>query len=127
MFALRAKAARPDWPQALETLVSIAMTSSVNPDAPTTFDSLLAKAKRDLEEIEASDAPADSGAATRLKAIFDAALHEAGAVKDSAAQKLHDGAEKVREQIKANPMAAISTAFAAGYLIGKTMAGRVKK
>lgn len=100
----------------------------------TAFDTLVAHARREIDDLERADAVddannngANSGGAARLKAIFDAAITEAGAVKDEAAHKIQAGAEKVREQIKANPMTTISAAFAAGYMIGRKVAGKVKK
>ncbi len=94
--------------------------------APTAFDALVDKMRRDIEKMEKEEAPA-ADRVSKLKTILDAALHEAGAAKTAAAQTLHDGAERVRDQMKAHPMTTISSAFAAGYMIGKSIAGRVKK
>jgi ElaB/YqjD/DUF883 family membrane-anchored ribosome-binding protein len=102
------------------------MTNDDQHGATTAFDALLEKMKRDVEEMEKAETPA-GGAAAKLKAIFDAALQEAGAAKENAAQKLHEGAEKARDQLKAHPVTTISAAFAAGYMIGKSIAGRVKR
>jgi ElaB/YqjD/DUF883 family membrane-anchored ribosome-binding protein len=93
--------------------------------APTAFDSLVERMRRDVEALETTDGRASEGIA-KLKAILDAALHEAGAAKASAAQAVEGGAKKAHDEMKAHPMTTISAAFAAGYMIGKSIAGRMK-
>lgn len=95
----------------------------------TTFDALVERVKRDVEAVD--DPAARASHAARLQSIFAAALHEfeekgAGVVA-AAADKIEAGAETVRAEIRAHPVAAISGAFAAGYAVGRAIAGKVRK
>lgn len=90
----------------------------------TAFDSLIERMKKDIDGEETKPAERRAG---RLKSVFEAALAEAVGKRDEAARLLHDGVEKAREEIRAHPTASISAAFAAGYLVGKAIAGRARK
>jgi hypothetical protein len=96
-------------------------------DDATAFDSLIDKMKSDIDAAERDEDPAGAGHAAHLKSIIEAALREVGGASDLVAESVHEGAETIRTQIKAHPAAAISSAFAAGYFIGRTIAGKVKK
>jgi len=93
--------------------------------AATTFDALIDKMKSDLA---AADAATDGSAhVSRLRSIFEAALADIEDKGAYAASQLREGSHKVREEMKAHPAATISSAFAAGYFIGKAIAGRARK
>lgn len=93
----------------------------------TAFDTLLDRMRKDVAETETRDPHgAAQGAAVRLQGVLDAAIREArdkgGAIRATVA----DGAEALRDEMRRHPTATVSAAFAAGYLIGKNIAGRAK-
>lgn len=96
-------------------------------DDATAFDSLIDKMKSDIDADESGGDAAGAGHVAHLKSIIEAALREVGGAGDAVAESVHEGAETIRAQIKAHPAAAISSAFAAGYFVGRTIAGKVKK
>lgn len=101
------------------------MAEEKDGSAATTFDALVDKMKSDLANEEvAGDRRAH---VSRLRSIFDAALADLEGKGAHAAEQVREGTEKVREQMKSHPMATISSAFAAGYFVGKAIAGRARK
>jgi ElaB/YqjD/DUF883 family membrane-anchored ribosome-binding protein len=93
--------------------------------AATAFDMLIDKMRSDLaKEDAAGDRPAH---VSRLRSIFNAALADIEGKGVHAVEQARESAEKVRDQMKAHPMATISGAFAAGYFVGKAIAGRARK
>jgi len=93
--------------------------------AETTFDALVEKMKSDLA---GADAASDGSAhLSRLRDIFDAALADIEGKGAHAASQLREGTHKLREEMKAHPMATVSSAFAAGYFVGKAIASRARK
>lgn len=100
------------------------MTEPKDETSSTAFDALIDRMKK---EIDGEEQKPTVGRAARLKSLFEAALAEAAGRRDDAARLLHDGVEKARDEIRAHPTASISAAFAAGYLVGKAIAGRVRK
>ncbi|MEK7265716.1 MAG: hypothetical protein AAB227_06410 [Pseudomonadota bacterium] len=93
--------------------------------ASTAFDALIDKMKIDLaKEGEAGDRSAH---VSRLRSIFEAALADIEGKGAHTAEQVREGTQKVREQMKAHPMATISSAFAAGYFVGKAISGRARK
>lgn len=91
----------------------------------TTFDALIEKMKSDLAGADAEKN--DSGHVSRLRAIFEAAVADIEGKSAHAVSQLREGTHKVREEMKTHPMATISSAFAAGYFVGKAIAGRARK
>jgi CHAD domain-containing protein len=100
------------------------MAEGKNEKDETAFDVLIERMKKDIDSAE--EKPAESRAG-RLKSVFEAALAEAAGKREDAARLLHVGVEKARDEIRAHPTASISAAFAAGYLVGKAIAGRARK
>jgi hypothetical protein len=94
----------------------------------TAFDTLLERMKKDVVELEerSAAAPAESRA-PRLQGILDAAIREARSKGDTIRSNIADGAEALREEMRAHPGASVSAAFAAGYMVGKSIAGRTKR
>lgn len=96
---------------------------------PTTFDALVERLKRDVEAVK--DPAARATHAAKLQSIFSAAMHEieekGAGVAAAAAHQIEAGAETVRAEIRTHPVAAISGAFAAGYAVGRAIAGKVRK
>ena len=91
----------------------------------TAFDTLLARMKKDIAELEAREpAGAGRGGAERLQGVLDAAIREARDKGDAIRANIGEGAEKLREEMRRHPAATVSAAFAAGYMIGKTIVGR---
>lgn len=95
------------------------------PSQSTAFDLLVERVKRELAEGD-GERP-HSHHVSKLHAIFETALAEIGDRGANAAHQIQGGAEKVREQMKAHPMTTISSAFAAGYFVGKAIAGKARK
>lgn len=93
--------------------------------AETTFDALIERMKHDISTEE--NAQTRTGAAARLGEVIEAALHEAGGKAAHVAEQVHDASEKVKTEMRSHPTATISGAFAAGYFIGKAIAGRARK
>lgn len=93
--------------------------------AATAFDMLIEKMKSDLaKEDDAGDSAAH---VSRLRSIFNAARADIEGKGAYAVEQAREGTEKIRDQMKAHPMATISSAFAAGYFVGKAIAGRARK
>lgn len=93
----------------------------------TAFDTLLERMKKDVSEAETRGPLDVRGSATRLQGILDAAIHEAREKGDVIRATVADGAEQLREEMRRHPTATVSAAFAAGYLVGKSVAGRAKR
>lgn len=91
----------------------------------TAFDALVEKMKRDVSLEDHQAAPADH--VSRLAHILDAAVREVAEAGVGVASRVHTESEKMRAQMKSHPMATISSAFAAGYFVGKAIAGRARK
>lgn len=103
------------------------MTGAQGRDDPgkTAFDALAEKMKA---EVEADPSAEDhAGHVSLLQSIFEHALADAGGVRDQVIGRLNDGKERVRAEIRAHPVASISAAFTAGYVIGKAIAGKARK
>ncbi len=96
-----------------------------DPSDATAFDLLVERVKREI--AEGDGARPHSAHVSKLNDIFETALADIGDKGAHAAQQFHDGAEKVRGQMKAHPMTTISSAFAAGYFVGKAIAGKARK
>jgi hypothetical protein len=95
----------------------------------TAFDTLLERMKKDVRETEERAAVSGNEgrwAADRLQGVLNAAIREARDKGERVRAHLSDGAEVLHEEMRKNPAATVSAAFAAGYLIGKTVAGRAK-
>ncbi len=101
------------------------MPDEIDASAVTTFDALIDRMKSDLAKEES--AGDRSAHVSRLRSIFDAALTDIEDKGANVAGKFHEGAEIVREKMKTHPMATISSAFAAGYFVGKAIAERARK
>jgi len=98
--------------------------------AKTTFDTLLQRMKKDVSELEARSvtAPAEArSSATRLQGVLDAAIREAREKTEVIRTTVAGGADQLREEMRRHPAATVSAAFAAGYLVGKSIAGRAKE
>ncbi|NWG70912.1 MAG: hypothetical protein HXY23_04775 [Parvularculaceae bacterium] len=96
--------------------------------AKTAFDTLLERMKKDVAELEERSAAApDEARAARLQGILDAAIREARNKGDAIRSNIADGTEALREEMRAHPGASISAAFAAGYMVGKAIAGRSRR
>lgn len=91
----------------------------------TAFDVLIERMKRDISEAEHAQLSAHHAA--RFHDLLDAALREAAGGAAHAGERIHEVGEKARAEMKAHPAAAISSAFAAGYVIGKAIAGGTRK
>ncbi len=91
----------------------------------TTFDALVEKMRRDVSLEENQRAPTEH--VTRFTHILEAAVREVADAGSGVASRVHTESEKMRAQMKSHPMATISSAFAAGYFVGKAIAGRVRK
>lgn len=101
---------------------------SENLPAKTAFDTLLERMRKDVTELEERHAAApDEARAPRLQGILDAAIKEARNRSDAIRSTVADGAEALREEMRAHPGASISAAFAAGYMVGKSIAGRSRR
>ncbi len=97
--------------------------------AKTAFDTLLERMKKDVTELEArsASAPAEArGSAMRLQGVLDAAIREAREKTEVIRSTVAGGADQLREELRRHPAATVSAAFAAGYLVGKSIAGRAK-
>ena len=102
------------------------MAADPKPDAgQTTFDALIEGMKREIDINDVAEERPHHVA--RLRSIFEAALHEAEDKGDEALELVKSETGKIREQMKAQPMATISGAFAVGYLVGRTIAGRSRR
>jgi thiamine monophosphate synthase len=98
-----------------------------NDEAPATaFDALVARMRRDVKTLEARDEGGLKESSARLQHILDAAVREARAKVGEARAAVADGLDDIHDGMKAHPAATVSAAFAAGYLIGKSIAGRTK-
>ncbi|OFX05941.1 MAG: hypothetical protein A3E78_02115 [Alphaproteobacteria bacterium RIFCSPHIGHO2_12_FULL_63_12] len=91
----------------------------------TAFDALIEKMKSDLARDDAADDRAAH--VSKLRSIFDAALADIESKGAEAASHAREGAQKVSEQMKSHPVSTISGAFAAGYFVGRAIAGRARK
>ncbi|MFN3960258.1 MAG: hypothetical protein ACK4NP_10130 [Parvularculaceae bacterium] len=91
----------------------------------TAFDALVEKMKSDVEAGASADDHA--GHMSLLQSIFENALADAGGVRDQVIGRLNEGKERVRSEIRAHPVASISAAFTAGYVIGRAIAGKARK
>jgi hypothetical protein len=98
---------------------------SGNSGGETTFDALIEKMKHDVSLDENQGAPAEH--VSRLAHILEAAVREVADAGEGVATRLHTETEKMRAQMKSHPVATISSAFAAGYFVGKAIAGRARK
>lgn len=92
----------------------------------TAFDALVARMKHDVKDLEARKGGALKESSSRLQGILDAAIHEAKTKGEYARAAVEEGAEKIHDQLKKHPTATVSAAFAAGYLIGKSIAGKAR-
>lgn len=92
----------------------------------TAFDALVERMRRDVRKLEARKDDAVKESSARLQGVLDAAIHEARAKGDVARAAVGREAEKLHEEMKAHPTATVSAAFAAGYLIGKSIAGKAR-
>lgn len=103
------------------------MPDQSRPDDPdrTTFDAIVAKMKADIASDHAATDKSDH--VSRLQSIFETALADIGDARETLAGQVHSGADKIRAQIKSHPVATISAAFTAGYIVGKSIAGKVRK
>ena len=97
----------------------------------TAFDTLLERMKKDVADLDerAVAAPIEGRAAasSRLQGILDAAIREARDKGEVIRTNIADGAEQLREEMRRHPTVTVSAAFAAGYMIGKSIAGRARR
>lgn len=91
----------------------------------TAFDALVDKMKADISKERPAQDPADH--VSLLQSIFHAALADAGAARDALAGQINEGKESIRAEIRSHPAATISAAFAAGYVVGKSIVGKIRK
>jgi len=93
---------------------------------------LLALLRRDLQHIEkelsAFNAESTSpvtkdvaAAASDLREAVGGFLEKAHVATETASHGIGEQAEKFRERIERHPMAAVSSAFALGYFLGRTV------
>jgi hypothetical protein len=92
----------------------------------TTFDALIARMRRDVRDLEVREEEGRRASASRLQAVLDAAIHEARVKGAEVRETVGAGAEMLRAEMQRHPTASVSAAFAAGYLIGKSIVGRTR-
>lgn len=100
--------------------------SSENKAPMTAFDALVERMKRDVAGLDATKPEAQKNASSRLQTVLDAAIREAREKAINVREAVGDGAEQLRAEMKSHPAAAVSAAFAAGYVIGKSIAGMAR-
>jgi len=91
----------------------------------TAFDALVEKMKCDVSLEDDQCAPSEH--VMRFAHILEAAAREVAEAGSAVASRVHAESDKMRAQMKSHPMATISSAFAAGYFVGKAIAGRARK
>lgn len=91
----------------------------------TAFDALVDKIRSDVRADPSREDHA--GHVSLLQSIFENALSDAGNARDAVVGRLNEGKENIRSEIRSHPVASISAAFTAGYVIGKAVAGKVRK
>jgi hypothetical protein len=91
----------------------------------TAFDALIEKMRSEVKSEPSTEEQA--GHMSLLQSIFEHALADAGAVRDSVLGRLNQGGERIRSEIRSHPVASISAAFTAGYVVGKSIAAKVRR
>jgi len=91
----------------------------------TAFDTLADHMRREMKEGE--EAKHGPDAMARLVAAFSAVLGEADDLREGVTEAMREEGQKISEQMKTHPAATISSAFAAGYLVGKSVTRKVRK
>jgi hypothetical protein len=101
------------------------MSADLKPPA-TTFDLLIERMGRDVDRLEAQD-HGPQEATARLQHVLNTAIAEARNKARTIRAAAGVAGAALHEEMSSHPTASISSAFAAGYLIGKRIVGRARR